>query len=46
MSGAQFVHKGILAVFPNLQCLFSTFHLQYPLVLSRFCYKYYNGTVI
>ena len=24
-------------VFPNLPCLFSTFHLEYPSVLSRFC---------
>ena len=23
----------------NLPCLFSTFHLEYPLVLSRFCFK-------
>ena len=25
-------------VFQNLQCLFSTFHLGYPSVLSRFCF--------
>ena len=24
----------------NLSCLYSTFHLEYPLVLSRFCFKY------
>ena len=24
----------------NLSCLYSTFHLEYPLVLSRFCLKY------
>ena len=23
----------------NLPCLYSTFHLEYPLVLSRFCFK-------
>ena len=23
---------------PNLPCLYSTFHLEYPLVLSRFCF--------
>ena len=23
----------------NLPCLYSTFHIEYPLVLSRFCYK-------
>ena len=26
----------------NLPCLYSTFHLEYPLVLSRFCFKPYN----
>ena len=25
--------------FSNLPCLYSTFHLEYPLVLSRFCIK-------
>ena len=25
-------------VFPNLPCLFSTFHLEHPSVLSRFCF--------
>ena len=25
--------------FSNLPCLYSTFHLEYPLVLSRFCWK-------
>ena len=24
----------------NLPCLYSTFHLEYPLVLSRFCFSY------
>ena len=27
----------------NLPCLYSTFHLEYPLVLSRFCYMYPRG---
>ena len=25
----------------NLPCLYSTFHLEYPLVLSRFCFKFF-----
>ena len=25
----------------NLPCLYSTFHLEYPLVLSRFCFTWY-----
>ena len=24
----------------NLPCLYSTFHLEYPLVLSQFCFTY------
>ena len=28
--------------FPNLPCLYSTFHLEYPLVLSRFCFLICN----
>ena len=28
----------------NLPCLYSTFHLEYPLVLSRFCFKSPNRT--
>ena len=27
--------------FSNLPCLYSTFHLEYPLVLSRFCYLHF-----
>ena len=30
--------------FPNLSCLFSTFHLEYPSVLSRFCCLYLYKT--
>ena len=26
----------------NLPCLYSTFHLEYPLVLSRFCFAYFE----
>ena len=26
----------------NLPCLYSTFHLEYPLVLSRFCLEYWR----
>ena len=26
----------------NLPCFYSTFHLEYPLVLSRFCFIYFN----
>ena len=30
----------------NLPCLYSTFHLEYPLVLSRFCFEIFaNGTL-
>ena len=30
----------------NLPCLYSTFHLEYPLVLSRFCFvKFYKPTL-
>ena len=29
----------LIPVFPNLPCLFSTFHLEYPTILSRVCLK-------
>ena len=32
------VNHGCYIIYPsNLPCLYSTFHLEYPLVLSRFC---------
>ena len=30
----------------NLPCLYSTFHLEYPLVLSRFCLWFFNSPSI
>ena len=32
--------------YSNLPCLYSTFHLEYPLVLSRFCLKGIGNTCI
>ena len=28
--------------FPNLPCLYLTFHLEYPSILSRFCFSQIN----
>ena len=30
----------------NLPCLYSTFHLEYPLVLSRFCLEYFFSYIL
>ena len=29
-------------IFPNFPCHFPTFHIEYPLLLSRFCFPYQN----
>ena len=48
-ASASFPHFGVLLVlqllrpdFSNLPCLYSTFHLEYPLVLSRFCFAAFS----